>query len=328
MSRFAVYKTDYRRQPFTFHPTIGWWHLPDFYARLALGQTYHDVQTNRHGMRDAIGHERAKKPGEKRITFLGDSYTAGDGVSNHERFSDIMAKRMPSRPVVMNFGLNSSGTDQQLLIAQHLALPFETDAIVWGICVENIARNLCNCRPSWDFSEHRTVYRPKPRIVLNGGKLAVETPALTNRSLAQEDLASGGWIDFPHDYLAGGMGVYDLYRDASAYPWQLMKAMILRLLEQRGETPVILVPLPMVDHYEGRAPAHYMERFLELHAPQERVFVVDVLPALLAAFARKKQPLRFPDDPHYTAAAHAVVGEVLAHECQRLLPALYFGAAS
>ncbi|MDX2112984.1 MAG: SGNH/GDSL hydrolase family protein [Alphaproteobacteria bacterium] len=325
MTHFAVYKTHYRRQPFTYHPQLGWWHLPDFYARLALGQTYHVFETNRHGMRDGVSHTHSKEQVGSRLTFLGDSYTAGDGVNNHERFSDIMAGHMPSRPAVMNFGLNSSGTDQQLLIAEHLALAFETDAIIWGICVENIARNLCNCRPSWDFSQHRTVYRPKPRFVLENGELVADGSVLTNHSLLKDDITSGRWIDHPHHYLPDGMGVYDLYRADAAEPWQLMKAIIQRLIKRAAGIPVMLVPLPMVDHYEGRAEPYYMDRFSELHAPENKVFVVDVLPALRAAPASQKAAFRFPDDPHYTPAAHRLVGQVLAHECQRLLPELYFG---
>jgi hypothetical protein len=32
-------ESHWRRQVNGYHPVIGWWHLPNLYARLALGQT-------------------------------------------------------------------------------------------------------------------------------------------------------------------------------------------------------------------------------------------------------------------------------------------------
>lgn len=300
---FAVYKNHYRRQPFTYHPQFGWWHLPNFYARLSLGQTCHNFETNAFGMRDSHDY-RKEKSSRTRLAFIGDSYTAGDGVDNGQRFSDLTRSLMPSQPEAMNFGLNGSGTDQQLLVFERLAKPFAPDALVWGICVENIARNLCNCRPSWDFAEHRTIFRPKPYFTLKDGALQASESPVPETVIDEAAMAGGQWK-------AATDTVYGLYRQEEA--WQLMKAIIRRGIAGMNGRPVFLLPLPMVEHYLYGLPADYRERFAELHAPEQNIFVVDVLPVFLEKPESERQVLRFPDDPHYTPDAHMLVAEVLAH---------------
>ena len=47
------------------------------------------------------------------VTFHnGDSFTAADGVSNRQRYSDLLEARLPGIEVY-NFGLPGTGTDQQ-----------------------------------------------------------------------------------------------------------------------------------------------------------------------------------------------------------------------
>ena len=50
---------------------------------------------------------------------MGDSNTAGDGVSNHQRYSDILSKTLNCESY--NYGLSATGTDQQLLTYRKFA---------------------------------------------------------------------------------------------------------------------------------------------------------------------------------------------------------------
>lgn len=308
----------WRRQTFAYHPTIGWWHLPNLRARIPLGQTYHNLATNSAGMRASREYPKGRPAGRKRVVFLGDSYTAGDGVSNGQRFTDRLEKMHP-RLDALNFGLNGSGTDQQLLIYEHLAREYEADAYVFCICVENIARNLYSCFPSYDWSEQQVYYRPKPYFELAGGALLPRNQPVPREKRKREAL--GDWkCEFP--YIPGESDAYAIYKQADAPHWQTMKHILGRFLAQVRGAKVFIVPLPMYNHYLGELGPTYLPRFEELADARNGVFVVDLLPAFTAVPMEEREAFRFRDDPHYTSVAHGIVADALEYEFARRAPEL------
>lgn len=309
-------ETHWRRLVYGHHPVIGWWHLPELYARLGLGETYHVLETNAAGMRATRDYPLERPAGRRRVVFLGDSYTAGDGVSNGERFTDLLEARFPHLDA-LNFGLNGSGTDQQLLVYETMARDYEADAYVFCVCVENIARNACTCFPSYAFREHLTVYRPKPWFKLENGVLVLRNQPVPLEKRSADAL--GDWrCDFP--YVRGTRDPYAVYVDPESAHWRLMKAILQRFLAQVPGKPVLIVPLPMDVHYLERFPPTYLPRFNELDAPAEGVHVVDILPALTRPPMRERRKLRFSGDPHYTRQAHALVADALEYYLARHCP--------
>ena len=312
-------RTRWRRQCFEYHPVFGWWHIPNMDARLMLGQTYHRFQTNSTGMRDSREFTREIPAGKTRIIALGDSYTAGDGVSNDRRATSLIEARHPDLEI-LNFGLNGSGTDQQLLIFETLAKSYETDAYIWFFCVENIARNKYTCFPSFNWHENREVLRPKPFFELteDGLKLS-NVPVPTEMRTAE---TRGDWA-YTFPYLPEHPSdPYAIYSKPDSSHWLLMKAIISRFLAQVAPKPVFLVPLPMYQHYLGEAPATYLERFKELRDPDTRVHVLDVLPAFMSEHPSNRQNFRFPDDPHYMDFAHQRLASSLDYMMTWLEPGL------
>ena len=308
----------WRRQVFEYHPLLGWWHLPYLYARVPLGQTYHHVVTNGAGMRGQRDYPKIRPAGRKRIIFLGDSYTAGDGVSNWNRFTDLLEQRFANLDA-MNFGLNGSGTDQQLLIYESMARHYEADALVICICVENIARNLYECFPSFDWREQLVVYRPKPYFALTGDTLELRNNPVPKERRPANEL--GDWrYGFP--YIPGESDAYAIYKDADSLHWQTMKAILLRLLNGVSDIPVFIVPMPMYNHYLGDNGPTYMPRFAELADPNRSRYLVDLLPAMLSVPMSDRRGFRFPDDPHYTAAAHKLVADALEYQFALRAPSL------
>lgn len=309
----------WRRQVFTHHASIGWWHLPNLYARIPLGGTFHAVATNSVGMRSLREYPREIPSGRTRIAFLGDSYTAGDGVSNAQRFTDLLEARYPHLDA-MNFGLNGTGTDQQVLIFETVARHYAADAYVFCICVENIARNLYTCFPSFDYREQQVVYRPKPYFELTADGLVLRNQPVSLEKRHKDAL--GDWrCDFP--YLPGSDDPYAIYAHPDRPHWQTMRAILDRFTGAVAGKPVFIVPMPMYNHYLEQHPPTYWPRFRELEDPPAAVYVVDLLPALTRRPRAERESFRFRDDPHYTAAAHAVVADaidrVLRERCPGLL---------
>ncbi|KMZ11759.1 hypothetical protein BHUM_04341 [Candidatus Burkholderia humilis] len=107
------------------------------------------------------------------MLVFGDSYTAGDGVSNGKRYSDLLEEHLPDTKV-LNFGLSGSGTDQQYLIYREFAKKIEFDAIVISVLVENITRNVVKHR-EWADREGDALYVPKPWFELSdSGAIALK----------------------------------------------------------------------------------------------------------------------------------------------------------
>jgi len=112
-------------------------------------------------MRSDREYPLSRPDGRHRIVLFGDSYTAGFGVQNGERFSDLLERSYPNLDV-LNFGLDGTGTDQQLLIYETLAKPFEADAHIFAIYVKNTMRNQVDMLPTRDPESDAVWYRSKP----------------------------------------------------------------------------------------------------------------------------------------------------------------------
>lgn len=119
--QFAFFKHD---------PSLGWRHIPGLNARFTRHEFDVAVRTNSQGLR---GPEIAPKHGP-RLAVLGDSFTWGHGVEEHERFSDLLA--LSAGLDVVNFGMLAYGPVQYLLQLEEV-LEAKPDAVLIALCPEN-----------------------------------------------------------------------------------------------------------------------------------------------------------------------------------------------
>ena len=93
-------------------PLIGQRYVPNQRARVPFEEGGYSVVTNSSGFRSDV--EFATARGDRpRIIFLGDSFTAGFGVDNGDRFADLAGDLLGAE--VYNAGITGTGTDQQVL---------------------------------------------------------------------------------------------------------------------------------------------------------------------------------------------------------------------
>ena len=93
-------------------PDIGQLYVPNQRARVPFEEGGYTVVTNSSGFRS--DHEFATERGDRpRILFLGDSFMAGFGVDNGDRFADLAGEMLGVE--VYNAGITGTGTDQQVL---------------------------------------------------------------------------------------------------------------------------------------------------------------------------------------------------------------------
>jgi carbamoyltransferase len=321
---------------------IGHRYVPEINARIPneLGGYY--VRTNADGFRSDVPfvRERGDSP---RIVFLGDSVTAGDGVSNHERFSDLVGQAFGAE--VYNYGLSGSGTDQQLLIYERYAREVEADLIVLCVFIENIERIKASHRETILGSSGDRVMVPKPYFELDeNGELDLHhVPVPLERPVAsvERGAARGATSSFPQRilwrmrqnerlnrmrWLGPRFGdvrnrvlrlvdyqPYPDYLDPGSQGWQLMQAILERFVEVAQPTPVLIVPLPSeAFHRSVPLRPRFQERFESLADPENGVHVMDLTTPLADLAEEKRNRLDFDQDWHPSPFGHTVMAEQIA----------------
>ncbi len=111
----------------------------DFLARdmkplFGIFQQGRSFRTNRWGMRDRE-YEQSKPDGTRRIAVLGQSYVAGDGVSDGETFDEVVEDRIAREPgalpptQILNFGVGAYSLYQQILLLEDRVWSFSPDVV-------------------------------------------------------------------------------------------------------------------------------------------------------------------------------------------------------
>lgn len=139
---------------------------------------------NNLGVRDDVDYRRAVAPGKTRLTFLGDSYTAGYGVADVERrFVNLLRRRRPDWEVHM-LARNGMDTGAHLdTLRRYLASGHRTDRIVYAYCLNDISDLLAE----WNEIAGR-IYEERPGFFVENS-YAVNTWYWRLRAATDPDLA-------------------------------------------------------------------------------------------------------------------------------------------
>ena len=172
------------------HPTIGYTFIPGIKARVSLPneEAAYLVRANAQGFRCDRDFKARKSEGKRRALLFGDSFTAGDGVSNGKRYGDLLEQLVEGLEVY-NFGLPGTGTDQQYLAYQEFAEGIEHDLLILAVTVENIGRVASRFRPYVDERGETVVYA-KPYYVLEEGRLSLKNVPVSKEPIPKSELGA------------------------------------------------------------------------------------------------------------------------------------------
>ncbi len=331
------------RQLFEYHPTIAYRFIPGLKVRVEHESGGYLVRTNSTGFRCEREFTPAKAPGTRRVLVFGDSFTAGDGVSNPKRYTDVLETLVPDLEV-FNFGLSGTGTDQQYLVWREFARGIEADAVVMTVCVENIRRVNSKFRPYIDDKGEEKIYA-KPYFEPAGDGVELRGVPVAREPLTKEELEAGEDGVAKTGRFAGlrvlvnKLGLRDIaqkvtgyqplpeYDDAASPDWGLMRAVIKKWVGE-VDLPVILMPWPVLQYVEETASsencrARYRELDAEIRAsrgPKGAFVLHDMLPDLWKYSAPERRAMRFPGaDIHPTPSGHEAVARSLAPVVERVL---------
>ncbi len=342
-SQQAAARARAHRMVLRHDPLIGQRYVPDQRARVPFHDGGYMVRTNSLGFRSDLEFvpEKGDRP---RIIFLGDSFIAGYGVDNDERFPEIAGEHLGVE--VFNAGLTGSGTDQQVLAYEQYLADLECDLIVLGVMVENIERIKSDAHRTIDPHTGRHYYTPKPYFSFDSndeltlGNVPVprdRRPADQVDLYGRDDgtglrqrLSRRAWSFLSDDRLAWMQSQkvhearhrlqrltryqpYPDYRDENSNGWRLMAAIIERLVSAAAGTPVLVMPIPNTDHLRRIAPDPvYQDRFDSLADPSRGVHVVDVTTSMRQLPADELEHLTFGIDWHFSRRGNRAVGKIVA----------------
>lgn len=274
-----------------YHAEYGWKMIPNVEKRGFLWGGEALSRVNSAGWRDDE-FSLDPDPARPRVAVVGDSFTFGVGIDHGERFTE----RMEARGLdVLNFGVNSSGTDQQLRYLEEEVLAYRPSVVVMVTFLGNDLEDIrFERKRSW----------PKPYYDLVDGELRLVKPradallALRTRS-----------------YLAElGFRVLEkaFDRDRVAPPWEsrdtvpLYVALVARARDvARGKGARFLVALVHPTPLDGREAAVRAG----LRAARVETFDTREL------FEGRQDGGLYLHDGHWSARGHAVFATAL---CDRL----------
>jgi len=319
------------RMAIRYHETFGYFFVPNLYAYLPHERGYYAVVTNSQGTRNSKEYGLRKPQSVRRILAFGDSFTAGEGVNNEERFTDLIENEVKDLEVI-NFGLPNSGTDQQLLIYENLGHHFEGDILLLCPLVENINRIANKYRPAIERGSGEKIIVAKPYFTLENEKLCrhhVPVPRTrilfseANKEILSDTDFSGKFRDFIHHHLPSLKEMLMKFLRLNPYPqysfpdnpdWNLMKALFKSFVDHAQGRQVVIAPLPTYHYIEGLSSPVYWRRFQEFKKENPQIQIIDLLPYFKSLTPRERRRCRYRRDIHYTPYAHRLIANALMNE--------------
>lgn len=335
------------RQVYQYDPVIGYKFIPELKARILHVGGGYLVRTNSAGFQCDHEFVPAKDPAKRRILLFGDSFTAGEGVSNGFRYSECLEEMLPGVEVY-NFGLPASGTDQHYLLYREHARDIDHDLLVIGVFVENIRRVASRYR-RWFDTRGRRVLHAKPYFQIVDGELELCGVPVQKAPLEEQQLASSerqfiaATERFPglkrafrwarenrvlgqalsnenlKDRLLKLVGYQPIkeYDDPDNAAWLVMRA-ILESWIAGHDRPVLVVPIPLFHHVAGIAdPSSYQARLREA-VDAAKGHYCDPLDGMKQSTLQACRGLFF-DDGHLNRAGHRALAASIAGKVGELL---------
>lgn len=314
---------------YRFDKKLGLIYAPNLTISVEHESGYYVVQTNRQGFRiDRDLYNNMSK--DKTILIFGDSYTAGDGVSNGRRFTDLLAKEF-SGTEFLNLAVSGSSLDQNYIIFSDIKNRLKYDEVFLIIQVENIVRLQSPTR-LWSLSDETLIEIPKPTFYLSPGgdnlyyRPINQHPALIDRPMLSKTKDIGRYfieLYIPPLYRllhrqAVRKSVVD-YSDPRSNGWLLMKS-IISLFETDAATPIRVVVLPLFEQVIGEVSYECIrERFNEL-SQAAGIDVCHVYDSLSSLPLPVKKSLSFPTDPHPTELCHKMYAQAITTHLNKASP--------
>lgn len=302
------------RQIISYHPDFGHLYVANQYTRVRYGRDAYFLETDKMGFRNSSDRPN----GKFKLLILGDSYAAGDGVSNEARFSDVIQQELDIE--VINLAVNGFGLDQQILVYESFKNEIEHDAVLMAPHMDDWYRNLKKNRVGKNRAGE-SIAIPKPYFELKDGQLKINNqPVSRNRTIVDQEIsgekANRSKINALKNkakhlanraagkHIIGKISHPELNNSTSS-EWLMAKALITKLTDLTEGKPLFLTPVPYNYIVGTNEPQYYDKIFQTFESSQ--VKFINLQSCLHKGFKTSPDTFFLPLCGHFSPAAHAVV---------------------
>tara|TARA_B100000315_G_scaffold238017_1_gene255383 strand:+ start:994 stop:2058 length:1065 start_codon:yes stop_codon:yes gene_type:complete len=337
------------RQYRTHDDILGVWHIPNqkvlwSNSGLEKNGSWYYIKTNSTGIRDEREFSTIKKEGFHRILLFGDSYTFGSGIDVKYRYSNRLEAKIKNLEII-NFGIGSSGIDQQYLIYKHFGFDYKADILMINPYLNNIAR----ATAPYSFSQDRNgkiLIVPKPYFIIENNQLTLKNNPVPKPSYMKDKhsiernknqfgqhllgvnpnrkvnmLVKKYFLQTNYKYWFIKLFPIQPYPEYSSHNhpyWILGKMILEKFIAASRQKIVIITPLPSWSVIMNPKLGLYMDRFYELHNPDKKIIVINILPYFLKlTFNERTKCFNSKYDHHYSELGNKVVAEGLFTELNK-----------
>lgn len=321
----------------TYNKDIGTWGIP-YVKTLQTAANNHNwfVKMNSIGIR--YNNKLKRKSIMNNVIFaLGDSFLFGFGVNENERFSNII-EEFDSNLKIVNFGLNSSGIDQQSLIHDKYKNKIDHDIILWTPYINNVKRSGLDHHTFQD-SHGNTNISFKPYYTILNDELILKNipvPKKTNKKSIASKQFNPESKQFTQikkilnflildrsikykliKYLP--INIYPEYSKKDSYLWLLTKKIFQTTIKKNNTKKIIICPLPNWTAIFNNNLRNYIKKYKTLEGTKN-VSIINVLPAFDNLNHKNKVKCFIsPKDNHYSSYGHKVVANYLIQELKNVI---------
>ncbi|MBL4653184.1 MAG: hypothetical protein JKY53_10035 [Flavobacteriales bacterium] len=306
------------RQILQYDEELGHKYVPNQFARLRYGNDGYFIETDSMGFRNSP----KKHSGQTQILLIGDSFAAGDSVSNENRFSDILEKN--SDCSIVNLAVSGYGIDQQILAYQKYGHQIEHDIVLFMPHVDDLKRNLMPSRLGVDKNSGKNVLIPKPYFTIVNGELKLlNVPVPRERKMTREeerleerDSLKSKAINYLN-YRVKKKQIFPELCDINSSEWQLMAYLIKKLKILAKDKLVIVAPFPYYISVTYNENAEYIKLFKRFES--EKFKVLDPSVALKNNFSIENNTIFQTICGHFTKNGNEIIANYLQGELGELV---------
>jgi lysophospholipase L1-like esterase len=269
---------------------------------VAWGQ---ELKTNDLGFRDSGPTVAAKRPGERRIIVLGDSFTVSAGVDFADIYTSVLERMLkPTTPEVrvVNLGVGGYNIVQYALVLQEVAMPLDPDLVLLGMFPDNDFTNETYDLNYRVASGQEPASPPQPwyeRLYVSRAYLG-KVEARIRRLLQPSGKPA-----------SGASGQTDAWDDNIA-----ALQTIARITRERG-IPLVIALLPATWHFEGQ---RELFNRVERHCKERELNCINLLERFIASKVPESKLRLNLLDAHPNETYNALVADFLAPSLASLLP--------
>jgi len=310
------------------HPVYSWAPRPGISARHVNMEFNYGFSHTAQGMRGSTLFT-AIRPAEmeKRILFLGDSFTYGIGSDDGKYFVELINAALPEVEAI-NTGVGGYCQRHQLAILDTLGATVQPDLVVLTFIWNDIEENFWYKFPTFSTAADGSLIRTDLTVPDDFDPLALRLP---QKEIASQDrlwrktylykLFKEGLRGFRHRLF--GNSKRKIQTEAQKKTGWSITAKLLRLIQQRSNAmgaQLVIVSIPdyeMVDPVKGRLKGQKMLNIAfetELHMVTDELGIpyLDLLPELKSRQAeRPEEPFYYSMDRHLTPAGNAEVATIM-----------------